>query len=69
MGDNELIEYVRFLHNTLVLLGCDVRFATLLNNPEIITEADIAELKQYNLNLIDETKDRLANINSKKVQG
>lgn len=63
-----LRRYLRFLHNTLVILGADIRIAVLLNNPEIITETDVAELCQYNLNLIDATKDRLSNLNSKRVE-
>jgi hypothetical protein len=60
-------DYLRYLYNTLILLGSDVRFATLLMNPEIITQTDIAELRQYNLDLTAAIKDRLSNINSIRV--
>ena len=55
-------EYIDLLHDTIVLLGLDARFATLLKNPEYINQQDVEDLRLYKENLRVETKERLFNI-------
>lgn len=54
--------FLHHLHNTLVLLGADIRFAQALNDPGAISEADIAELRNYNVQLINATKGKLVQL-------
>ena len=59
----ELHNFLHHLHDTLVLLGAETRFAELVNNPETIDESDVSDLRCYNGKLVDETKHKLVNIN------
>ena len=56
-------DFFYHLRDTAILLGMDARFADLLKTPEVITEADVVELRKYTGKLIDETKHKLININ------
>jgi hypothetical protein len=56
-------EFLYHLHDTVILLGLEKRFADLLNRLDRIDEADIEELQRYNGRLLDATKDKLLGIN------
>jgi hypothetical protein len=64
---NELNQFLHHLHDTLILLGGDKRIAELLNHPELITTQDVTALCWYTDQLMNATKDKLVNINTRKV--
>jgi hypothetical protein len=63
-------DFRHHLYDTLILLGCKKQIADLLiaSQDFVITEGDVDQLRKYNATLIDQTKDRLMNINSIKIQ-
>lgn len=60
--------YFHHLRDTLILLGCEVRFADLVEFPQDISEEDIDDLRRFNGKLIDQTKDKLVNINKIAIE-
>lgn len=64
-------EFARHLYDTLILLGGrkDIaELAWLLPHPELVDESVLDTLRQYNIDLQESVKDRLANINKIEVQ-
>lgn len=64
---NPLTEFLRHLHDTVVLLGGDRRVAELLNHPELITAQDVADLRRYTSQLLEATKAKLVGINTRSI--
>jgi hypothetical protein len=60
-------EFLRHMHDIVVLLGGDRRFAELLNHPELITARDVDDLRRYSVQLLDATKDKLLGVNTRTV--
>jgi hypothetical protein len=60
-------DFFHHLHNTLVLLGTDVKLAELVESPETISAEDVDDLRRYNCKLIDATKSKLVNISKLAV--
>ena len=58
-------EFRHHLYDTIVLLGGKKEIADILKRSEdlAVTDADIDELRKYNIGLLESTKSRLANIN------
>lgn len=56
-------KFFHHLYDTLILLGATPEIATMVRNPDVITESDVDELRIFNGKLIDSTKDKLSNIN------
>jgi hypothetical protein len=63
-------DFLHHLHDTIILLGGRKEIARLLMKSQDyqITRSDIDELRKYNGALIDQIKDRLANIHKIKVR-
>jgi hypothetical protein len=61
-------EFARHLHDTVILLGGRRDIAEMLLRPELIDESAVDTLRQYNIDLLELVKDRLANINKSEVQ-
>jgi hypothetical protein len=63
-------DFLQHLHDTIILLGGKKEIARLLMKSQDyqITRSDIDELRKYNSALIDQIKDRLANIHKIKVR-
>ena len=55
-------EFLHHLRNTIILLGGGTHLANMVERAEAATGADVDELRQLNLRLLDATKDRLASI-------
>lgn len=58
-------DFRHHLYDTVILLGGEKKIASLLKKLEdyALTEADIDELRRYNISLIERTKNILANTN------
>lgn len=56
-------QFLHFLHDTLILLGSGSHLANLVNNPDDICQEDIDDLRNFNIKLIDNTKQKLVDIN------
>lgn len=58
------------LRDTIILLGGEGSIADLLKKSldENISEDDVAQLRNYNLKLLDEAKSRICNINKITVR-
>ncbi len=56
------------LYDTLILLGAPPTVATMIRNPDVATEGDVDELRQFNIHLIDGHKDRLTGINTMTIK-
>ena len=65
--EQSMLDFFYHLHDTLVLLGAHGNVAKLVEKPEAISASDVADLRQYNLKLIDATKMKLVNINKREV--
>lgn len=63
-------EFRHHLYSVLVLLGCRKDIAALLKKSQDgwIASEDVEEVKRYAAGLIDQTKDKLANINKMTIQ-
>ena len=61
-------DFLHHLYDTIVLLGGAKEIATMVKNPETISDSDIKSLRQYNGGLIDSTKDKLARINMIRIK-
>lgn len=63
-------EFRHFLRDTIILLGGKKEIADLLTKSEdfAVSEADVEELRRYNIALLEGTKDRLANIHRLKIR-
>jgi hypothetical protein len=63
-------DFRHYLHDTIVLLGGKKQVADLLVKSQDghVKETDVKEVRKYNGALIDETKDRLANVHKVKVR-
>ena len=40
----------------------------MLKNSDVISEHDVNALRQYNIKLLEQTKDKLANVNNIKIR-
>lgn len=62
-------EFRHHLRNTLLLLGGKQEIADLLVKSQDfeVTEGDVDQLRKYNIALIEQTKDRLVNLNTIKI--
>ena len=62
-------EFRNFLYDTIILLGGNPEIAALLKKSMdfAISNDDIGKLRAYNVELINQTKDRLVNINKTKL--
>ncbi len=61
-------QYLHHLKDTLILLGCKIKFVSLLEQPKDINKSDIDDLRKFNCKLLDETKEKLSNINTIKIK-
>jgi len=61
-------EFMHHLYDTLILLGGRADIAGLLRHPEQIDESALNKLRQYNIDLTADIKDRLVNLNTTEVQ-
>lgn len=66
--NKDVERYLHFMHDTLILLGCEERFAKLLDYPELINIEDINDLRNYNCKLLDSLKDRLCGIHKIEIK-
>jgi hypothetical protein len=60
-------KFLHHLRDTIILLGVEVELANLMVAPNDIAELDIDRLRQFNIMLIEATKNKLANINKMKI--
>ncbi len=60
-------KFLHHLRDTIILLGVEVELANLIVAPNDIAESDIDRLRQFNIMLIEATKNKLANINKMKI--
>jgi len=72
MRDDETtdLDFRHHLQNTIILLGGRKEIADLLNKSKDygITEADLTTLRNYNCDLIDQTKEKLTQISTTKIR-
>lgn len=61
-------QFMHYMHDVVVLLGGDARMAELLNHPELITQKDVDDLRNYAAKLVDATKTKLCSINTITVK-
>lgn len=61
-------DFLRYMHDVVILLGGDRRIAELLNHPELITEQDVEDVRRYAGQLVDATKTKLISINTITVK-
>ncbi len=61
-------EFLRYMHDVVILLGGDRRMAELLNCPDLITQKDVDDLRIYACQLVDATKTKLVSINTITVR-
>jgi hypothetical protein len=63
-------DFRHHLRQTIILLGGKKEIADLLIRSQDyqITQSDIDELKKYNVSLIDQLKNRLANIYKRRIR-
>jgi hypothetical protein len=61
-------EFMHYLHDVVILLGGDRRIAELLNCPDLITQKDVDDIRNYACQLVDATKTKLVSINTITVK-
>ena len=61
-------ELFHHLHDTIILLGGSSEFANLAEPGADIKLEDVDNLRNYNIRLIDATKDKLSEIHSTKIR-
>jgi len=69
LTSSEDFDFRHHLYNTLILLGVPKDIADLLRKSEdfAITDADLMKLRNYNCDLLDQTKEKLTQISTKKI--
>jgi len=60
-------KFLHHLRDTIILLGGEAELADLLVASNDISELEIDKLRQFNITLIEATKNKLANINKMKI--
>lgn len=60
--------FFHHLRDTIILLGGGTHIANMASKPDEISATDVARLKDYNILLETQVKDRLANTNSMTIQ-
>lgn len=66
MADTQ-IEFLRHLHDTIILLGGDVGIANMLDCVDLLDDASIESLRVYNIRLNESLKTRLCEIHTTTV--
>ncbi|HEY3854316.1 MAG TPA: hypothetical protein VGO67_08000 [Verrucomicrobiae bacterium] len=63
-------DFRRHLRQTVILLGGKNKIADLLTKSQDfhVSHGDVEDLKRYNMELIDELKSRLSNINKVRIR-
>ncbi|HRS68541.1 MAG TPA: hypothetical protein P5564_08030 [Paludibacteraceae bacterium] len=59
--------FFHYLRDMIILLGGDTEIANKVINTDEISKYDVDILRQYNINLVDQTKNRLAKISTMKI--
>ena len=60
-------DFAHHLYDTIILLGGKPEFAQMLLCQDLIDEAALSALRQYNIELQESLKDRFVNINKTEI--
>jgi hypothetical protein len=61
-------QFFHHLHDTIILLGGGMQLANKVKHPDVLTDADVDELRRLNIRLLDRTKQRLVDINKTTIR-